>query len=135
MTITRADALAAVMDAYDAPFGYGAADCCTAACAAFARLHGIDPMEPMRGGYTSGRGATRLIGRQGGWAAMTARLAQAAGLRECDPVPGALVLTRLHDGRQALGLALAPAQIAVKTKTGFETVAEHDVAWWPTCRR
>jgi hypothetical protein len=134
----RADALAAAVEAYDGPFAWGVSDCCAAACNAFARLHGVDPMAPLRGKYATERGALRMIARRGGWAEMANVLARKAGLIVVTPERGALALVRLPDGRHALGLVLGPGQIAVKTETGFETIPDCERAWLPaggaTCR-
>lgn len=62
------------------PFVWGHADCCTSACDVFAKLHGIDPMAPLRGRYSTARGAYRLITRAGGWFPLFRDLAQTADL-------------------------------------------------------
>ena len=94
-------------------------------------------MAALRGRYATRLGALRVVARYGGWARMTAALAQSAGLQAVAPVAGALALVRLPDGQSALGLALAPGQIAVRTEAGFETIDACEVAWLPggaTCR-
>ena len=83
---------------------WGTADCCTGACDVFHDLHGIDPMWPLRGTYSTQRGAYREITSRGGWVQMTLDLADASGLVEgCGDV-GELGLTlpgtgTLGDGR------------------------------------
>ena len=61
---------------------WGEADCCTSACDVFLRLHGVDPMEPLRGAYSSRTGADLLIDGGGGMEALAVSLARLAGLRE-----------------------------------------------------
>jgi hypothetical protein len=48
------------------PFEWGHNDCCSFACDGVLLMTGSDPMRPLRGRYTSERGARRLISSAGG---------------------------------------------------------------------
>lgn len=61
---------------------WGEADCCTSACDVFQRLHGIDPMAPLRGAYSSRAEADALIQQNGGLEPLVALLTARAGLHE-----------------------------------------------------
>lgn len=94
-----------VLEVYCRPFAWGDADCCTSACDVFAGWHGLDPMAPLRGLYSTEAGAMALIREWGGWRRMTARLADLAGLRAGMGEARELGLIRLGDGR-GMGLAV-----------------------------
>lgn len=108
---------------FDGPFVWGLSDCCTCACDAFAARHGIDPMAPLRGRYSTAREALALITAWGGWQGMFAALAQRSGLR-VDPAPvwsdGALGLD-LNNGRPALVFAAPGGLWLGKIDGGFAT--------------
>jgi hypothetical protein len=132
--VTPSAALSAAMDVMDREWQWGEADCCTAACGAFALLHGVDPMEAHRGTYGDERGAMAVVARHGGWEAMCASLAGSAGLRECPallaPI-GALGLARIGT-RHSLTLKVGAASWAGKGKRGFILITAGVVRAW--CR-
>jgi len=97
--------MAVCLDVMDRPWRWGAADCCTAACDVFLRVHGVDPMEPLRGRYSTRLGAMRHIAQEGGFLAMGNRLADRAGLvRVDDARPGDIGVIRDGSGVLALGI-------------------------------
>ena len=97
--------MAVCLDVMDRPWRWGAADCCTAACDVFLRLYRVDPMEPLRGRYSTRLGAMRLIAQEGGFLAMGNRLAERAGLvRVDDAQPGDIGVIRDGSGALALGI-------------------------------
>lgn len=122
--------MAVCMDVMDRPWEWGAADCCTAACDVFQRLHGIDPMDPLRGRYSSRLGALRLIAQEGGWLEMGQRLADRAGLILSGGEPGDIGVI-VTQGQFALGICIGKTW-AGKSETGLATVHEFARAW--TCR-
>jgi hypothetical protein len=113
--------MAHVLDVYDAPFEWGVSDCCTSACDVFARLHGIDPMAPLRGRYASQAQAHDLIRARGGWRRMFTRLTGAAGLVAGRGDAGELGLIRSAEGF-TLGIGTGGGLWAVKMDGGFQTV-------------
>ncbi|MFN6976942.1 MAG: DUF6950 family protein [Gemmobacter sp.] len=116
----------------DGPFVWGQADCCTAACDVFAALTGTDPMAPLRGRYSTERGALRIIRRAGGWHALIDALAAGAGLARCAPAAGALTLVRTQAGL-ALGVVIESGMIAAKAADGAAILpADHGIG---PCRR
>lgn len=114
--------MATALDVMDRPWKWGEADCCTAACDVFLRLYGIDPMARLRGKYATRREANRLIEAFGGFEPMASFLAEEAGLRPVDHVPGAVAVATLPGGWQALTICLAPDRFVGKTRTGLTTV-------------
>ena len=120
--------IAVCMEVMDRPWQWGAADCCTAACDVFLRLHGVDPMEPLRGRYSTRLGAMRLIAQEGGFLAMGARLAARAGLAEVSGAPGDIGVVRDGLGRLALGIRTESGWVG-KTERGFATVPGAVRAW------
>ena len=113
---------------------WGEADCCTSACDVFLRLHGVDPMKPLRGACASREEAERVIGAYGGMLAMAERLTAAAGLVRTDaPQPGDLGLTAERPEGQALCICVSPDRWAAKTARGFAVVDAAEGAW--TCRQ
>lgn len=114
--------LPVALDIMDRDWEWGVADCCTAASDVFRRLHGVDPMAPLRGRYASQRSAWRLIRKHGGWDAMTAELAARAGLSEGVGAPGEIGLAQMIEGTHALVICVAPGRWAGKSETGLRTV-------------
>ncbi|MCA2014376.1 hypothetical protein LCM17_22995 [Cereibacter sphaeroides] len=96
-----AEAVDAVMHG---PWVWGAADCCTSACDVFQRLHGIDPMAPLRGRYASEAEALALVRSFGGWRRMFRTLAAAAGLKPGVGAPGEVGLVRETGYSLAIGI-------------------------------
>jgi hypothetical protein len=117
-----------VLREFSGPLVWGASDCCTSACNVFAALWGVDPMQPLRGRYSSRAGAFRLIRAWGGWDAMTQRLALDAGLRRGPATPGALGL--LGTGRdRTLAICTAPGIWAGRIDGGFRQIRAEVAAW------
>lgn len=94
--------MAAVDAVMAGPMVWGFSDCCMSACDVFLRLHGIDPMAPLRGLYTNEAEARALIRARGGWRRMTTWLAAGAGLHKGCAAAGEIGLVRGD-----LGLSLA----------------------------
>jgi hypothetical protein len=132
--VTPSAALSAAMDVMDRDWAWGAADCCTSACEAFALLHGVDPMEAHRGTYADERGAVALVARHGGWEALCASCAASAGLRECAPLlaPVSALGLALIGKRHSLTLKVGAASWAGKGKRGFILITAGVVRAW--CR-
>lgn len=114
------DPMAVALEVMDRPWQWGVADCCTAACDVFHRLHGIDPMAPLRGTYSSRLGAVRAIRARGGWLSMAEGLAAEAGLVVSDGAPGEIGLTKWHGG--AALVVHVGSGWAGKTERGMQTV-------------
>lgn len=115
------------------PFTWGARDCCTAACDAWAALWGHDPMGQARGTYDTAFGAARIIRRAGGYAAWCDT---ALGLRRTDrPLPGDLALVMASDGifGAAMGLVITGTQTVVKAPSGVTVTPARIIGGW-TCR-
>lgn len=132
--VTPSAALSAAIEVMDRPWEWGAADCCTSACAAFALLHGADPMEAHRGTYSDERGAMALVARLGGWEAMCAAVAGDAGLHAVPPQEapvGALGLL-LVGKRHSLTLKVGASSWVGKGRTGFVIVTAGVYRAW--CR-
>jgi hypothetical protein len=119
---------AVCMDVMDRPWQWGAADCCTAACDVFAVLHGVDPMAPLRGRYSSRKGALRQVARHGGWHAMAEELAARAGLVPSDGQPGDIALIMTGD-TPALGICIEGRVFAGKSQMGMATVPDCVRCW------
>lgn len=122
------------------PWAWGAADCCTAASDVFLQLAGVDPMAPLRGRYRTALGAARLIRAWGGWEAMTASLADAAGLALVEPLaarPGDIGLTppgmAIGMGGRALAICIdadgSSTFWAAKSADGFAALPCAAKAW------
>lgn len=116
------------LEVMDRDWQWGVSDCCTAACDAFLRLHGVDPMKPLRGRYTSRMGALRLIAVHGGWLAMTRFLAREAGLVTSHGGPGEIGLADSGHG-PALVFGVGDDLWAGKTDTGMQTLRGIERCW------
>ena len=102
--VSAQTALAAALAVMDRPWKWGTSDCSTAACEAFALVHGVDPMAGLRGTYTDATGAAAVVAERGGWEALCEALAASAGLRAVAPLEapaGALGLA-VWAGRHSL---------------------------------
>lgn len=125
--LTPDDVMAAVEEHMGGPFVWGRADCCSAPCAAFAALHGIDPMARVRGTYDSRSGAWRLIRTMGGLQTFAPRLARDAGLRA---VPSGIGVIGLIPNGTGFSLAIGLGTCwAAKAVAGFHIVQEVEAAW------
>jgi len=114
------DAMAAVLEVMTGPMIWGVSDCCTSACDAFWRLHGIDPMAPLRGRYASEAEASALIKAWGGWPRMFRSLAAQAGLKRGTGAAGEIGLIRR--GREwALTISVGHGLWAGRVDGGFAT--------------
>lgn len=120
--------MAVCLDVMDRPWCWGAADCCTAACDVFLRLHGVDPMHPLRGRYNTRVGALRAISRRGGWEVMVRDLTAQAGLIPSDGKPGDLGLIQVGD-IMAMGICVEGGVWAGKSQSGLATVPECVRSW------
>lgn len=106
---------------------WGVSDCSAAACDVFARLHGVDPLAPLRGRYRTAAEARAAQGPD--WAVVCRGLAARAGLVEGAEVPGALGLIRHAEGL-ALAVCIRPGLWAAKTLGGVaEVQAEAECCW------
>jgi hypothetical protein len=121
-------AMAAVLQVMTGPIVWGRSDCCAAACDVFALLHGVDPMAPLRGVYTSEAQALRLIRARGGWVQMCEGLARAALLVPGTGAAGELGLLCL-DGRFTLAVGVGGGMFAVRIEGGFATTAGQVASW------
>lgn len=121
--------MALCMDVMDRPWRWGAADCCTAACDVFLRMHGVDPMRSLRGRYSTRLGAMRHIMRAGGWLAMGDDLAARAGLVHVQTgQPGDIGIIRDACGVLALGICTERGW-AGKNDTGMSLGVKEMRAW------
>ena len=114
-------AFAAAFEHMRAPFKWGLRSDCTAACTAFAAIHGIDPLARCADHYSTALGAARILRRAGGylaWCRETFDLPETPA-----PRAGDLVLIESAD---ALGAALAvcirPGEFAAKSEAGLVVV-------------
>ncbi|MCC0809201.1 hypothetical protein FPV16_23890 [Methylobacterium sp. W2] len=111
------------------PFTWGTSDCCLAASDWMLACRGIDPAAPLRGRYTTMRGALRHIRRLGGFEAMVSDLMRDAGFVETtEPKIGDVGVV---DSDQGQALAIR-TQIgwAVKGVNGFVVAPfSHTKAW------
>ena len=123
------DATALALQTMGGAFEWGRADCCTAACDVFRDLHGLDPMQPLRGQYSSAVGAYRLIRARGGWLRMADDMARGAGLLPADGwAEGRLGLCPV--GRDyALVVGIEHGLWAGKGKDGMVAVRDVVAAW------
>lgn len=115
-----AEAVDAVMHG---PWVWGSADCCTAACDVFRRLHGIDPMAPLRGCYATEAEAMALIRSYGGWRPMFAELRDLAGLRPGVGAAGEIGLV-LCGWRPSLAIGIGGGMWAGRIDGGYATTSE-----------
>lgn len=126
--VTQDAALDAVVDVMAGPIVWGASDCCTAACDVFQRLHGVDPMAPLRGVYTTEAAALRLIRSRGGWLRMCRGLAVAALLAPGRGEAGELGLL-CNGGRFTLAVGLGGGWWAGRIEGGFATTQGMVESW------
>lgn len=113
--IAADDVFASVASMMSRPFVWGPADCCTAVCDVFFRLHGFDPMAPARPLYSDAISAMRLVKSHGGMAGLLDHFAVRAGL-----VPGhAIGGISLSADENSLLICIEPGLWAGKTLTGF----------------
>lgn len=121
-------AMEAAEQAMCRPWSWGLADCCTAACDAFALMHGVDPMGPLRGRYATQAEATAAIRARGGWVAMTDALALAAALTPVDPDDAAPGL--IGRSRRALLFSVGGGWWAGKSAGGMTIRRGEATAAW-----
>jgi len=112
---------ALVAEVYSAPFVWGSSDCCTCACDVFRRLHGVDPMAPLRGRYATQEQAHAAIRARGGWRRMFAALTARAGLSEGRGEAGELGLVKTDAGF-TLAIGLGGDWWAVRGDAGHSAV-------------
>lgn len=131
--VTPSDVMAAVDDIMSQPWQWGVSDCTASACDVFNRLHGIDPMKPLRGTYHDARSGYRLIRQWGGMLEMGARLAEMAGLRPGYGEPGDIGVSFARacsgpNGRSAL-ICVQPGIWAGKTEDGYAILTAAERCW------
>lgn len=103
------------------PWVWGSADCCTSACDVFQRLHGIDPMKPLRGRYASEAEAQALIRSFGGWRRMFRTLGAQAGLRAGVGAAGEIGLVR--EAGYSLAIGIGHGMWAGRINGGYATTS------------
>ncbi|MBB4207289.1 DUF6950 family protein [Roseinatronobacter bogoriensis] len=126
-----AGVMAICMEVMDRPWHWGVADCCTAACDVFARLHGVDPMARLRGRYSTRLGALRLITQGGGFERFIATECRIAGLIASSGAVGDVGVVRDGSGALALGVCTERGWVA-KSERGL-VAARMERAW--SCRQ
>ena len=121
--MTPETVLEAVDMAMSRPFEWGACDCVSAACDAFARLWDTDPLAPWRG-YASRAEAVCILRDIGGFDALAeAMTGGMAGGHE----PGGLALSI---GRQrSMLICIQPGLWAGKTRDGFGITKQAGRGW------
>ena len=111
------------------PWAWGRADCCAAACEAFARVAGFDPMADLRGRYRTRDEAQALIAELGGMEGLAAHRASRAGLVEVQAaVPGALGVG-FTGKADSLLFWPAPGQWVTKSRRGYAGGFKARRAW------
>ena len=122
--------MAIVAEVMSDPWRWGERDCCAAACEAYRRLHGVDPMADMRGIAATREEADRIVCAYGGMEAMAARKLTEAGLVETvDPRPGDLGLSHDRPEGRALCICVEPGRWAAKTARGYAILGAAERAW------
>jgi len=125
--ITTAEAFTAARAHMSGRFQWGTADCCTAACDAFAALRGVDPMMALRGRYASVEEARRVMPAD--LDAFDA-LAASAGLAVSAPRPGAIGLVP-WSGPVGFALVLClGGKVAIKGLRGMVILPAEPVRAW-----
>ena len=114
------------------PFAWGLRSDCTAACAAFSMLHGVDPLEGCKARYSTALGAARILKRAGGYLAWCRATFD---LTETDtPQVGDLALIASADTfGAALAVCINHGEFASKSEAGM-TVNRADILGAWTCR-
>lgn len=124
--VTPAAVMAIALDVMSAPWVWGWSDCSSAACDVFQRLHGVDPLAPLRGRYQSAAEAKALQGDD--WPATCADLAARARLVASDGRTGDLGLVRGVHGL-SLAICVKDGQWVGKTLGGMRTTRAAEYAW------
>lgn len=120
------EAVLEVVDgAMSRPFEWGACDCVSAACDAFARLWRVDPLAPWRG-YTGRAEALCIVRGLGGFDALAVEMARQAELTE-GHAPGGLALS-IGQHRSML-ICIQPGLWAGKTRDGFGITKQAGRGW------
>lgn len=118
---------AAALEAMTARWVWGESDCAASACAAFARLFGVDPLAPLRGLYRTAGEAAAAQGPD--WPAVCAAMAEAAGLVEGPEQTGALGLIP-HPNGASVAICIRPGLWAAKTLGGLAEVRVEAERCW-----
>ena len=125
--------MAAVISAMDTPMQWGQSDCCAAACTVFHTLHGVDPMENVRGRYKSAAEASNIVDPWGGLLPYAEHLAEScglvAGIGETGEIGVSCGGRAIGFGGRCLLICVKPGVWAAKTRRGFATVREVDRSW------
>lgn len=131
--VTPVAVMAEVERVMSAPWSWGTADCCTAACDVFAALHGIDPMAPLRGRYDDAVSAARLIRDWGGFAALAESFARASCLATGSGQPGEIGLSAPGDAGgpdgRAMLICVQPGAWAGKSDLGYTILPNAERCW------
>lgn len=125
--VTPEAVMAAALEVMEAPWVWGVSDCSASACDVFHRLHGVDPLAPLRGRYRSALGAARMQGRN--WLCVCADLAARAGLVETEGRAGDLGLIRTEAG-EFLAVGQGGGRWIAKSRRGLSRVTAEPVAAW-----
>ena len=127
--MARITAMAIALDVMDRPWEWGKADCCTAACDVFLRMHGIDPMTPLRGQYSTRADARKIILNYGGFLPMAKALAAGAGLLEGLNQAGEIGVARDPESNEHVLAICIGGAWACKTDTGMATARTAERYW------
>lgn len=117
-----------IADIYARPFEWGVSDCCTAACDAFERWHGIDPMHDLRGACADLDGAREVVANGGGLLQLARDCATRAGLIAGVGGVGEFGVVRMPVGRHHRGLMQS---LAVRFSRGWWVKTEGGVLILP----
>lgn len=126
--LTAAAVMAAVETHMGGPLVYGSTDCFAGPCAAFAALHGVDPLAHLRGSYSGHLSASRIIWRHGGARRLADEIMTQAGLCVTGDVTGAIGVFR-NGAEWSLAIGIEPGCWAAKLDSGFGFIAECRQAW------
>jgi hypothetical protein len=133
--ITAAAVFAAARAEMSGPLIWGTCDCATAASAAWARLHGRDPLAAFSGRYSTATGALRILTRAGGYLAWCDTVFGAAGLRQVasDRVGDLALINCAGPFGAALAISLGDGRFASKAEAGMVVTKAYIQEAW-TCR-
>lgn len=132
MTLSHLPNWRALLDAYilerlRQPFAWGVNDCALFAAGAVLATTGRDPAAELRGSYTTGNQAMRIIRAHGGLQAIATR-ALGHALAPTYACLGDVVML-LVDGREALGVVINSQQVAGPGADGLHVAPLSDALW------
>lgn len=115
------------------PFVWGELDCAMFAANWAFRITGVDPVSEYRGRYKTELGCARILKREGGLLALTARAALASGFYTTDePSTGAIGVCALLTARgeaEATAIRLGDAWAFLSTSGVTVAPARHLAVW------